>query len=252
MGAARAAKRGASRLPGSRAVQQNQHQRPAPAAAWRTLAPICASVKARLTAVVDLPTPAEGVQDAADDGARGSRVDGRRATCPRRPTAPPHPQRATPAAGRRRRRCRLSELPPPRGAAPQGASCRPLRRKVPPPRDAPPLQEDTAMTCDTLRSPLGRLSSGSSGCGGRASILSASDLTHGSVSTLARAWRSAEGQASGRGRAARGGPAAAAHRRPEVHAHSVSSEQQQQRPESRYCIELPGSAGRSPRAQSRP
>jgi hypothetical protein len=43
------------------------------------------------------------------------------------------------------------------------------------------------MTCATLRSPLGRLSSGSSGAGGRASILSSRAITQGRAVTYSRA-----------------------------------------------------------------
>lgn len=59
---------------------------------------------------------------------------------------------------------------------------------------APPLQLDTAMTCDTLRSPLGRLSSGSSGCGGRASIFRSRLFTQGSAVTYSRACGAARGR----------------------------------------------------------
>jgi hypothetical protein len=51
------------------------------------------------------------------------------------------------------------------------------------------------MTWATPRSPLGRLSSGSSGAGGRASIVRSSDLTQGREVTYSRAWQPCGGAA---------------------------------------------------------
>lgn len=63
---------------------------------------------------------------------------------------------------------------------------------------APPLQDDTAMTCATLRSPLGRESSGSSGAAGRASMRTSTAITQGNAATFSRACRGSEGEEEAR------------------------------------------------------